>query len=38
LPFYNDLAEDDQMKVIEAIKDTAGWETPECSEPHRRLK
>ena len=38
LPFYNDLAEDDQMKVIEAIKDTVGWETPECSEPHRRLK
>jgi dTDP-4-amino-4,6-dideoxygalactose transaminase len=33
LPFYNDLTEDDQMRVIEAILDTAGWETPEPREP-----
>jgi dTDP-4-amino-4,6-dideoxygalactose transaminase len=33
LPFYNDLAEDDQMKVIEAILDTAGWQTAERGEP-----
>lgn len=25
LPFYNDLTEDDQMRVIQAILETAGW-------------
>jgi dTDP-4-amino-4,6-dideoxygalactose transaminase len=30
LPFYNDLGEDDQMRVIAAILDTAGWETTEA--------
>jgi dTDP-4-amino-4,6-dideoxygalactose transaminase len=33
LPFYNDLTEDDQMKVIEAILETAGWQTAERGEP-----
>lgn len=33
LPFYNDLAEDEQMRVVEAILDTDGWETQEVCPP-----
>jgi dTDP-4-amino-4,6-dideoxygalactose transaminase len=33
LPFYNDLTEDEQMRVVEAILDTDAWETPEVHRP-----
>ena len=33
LPFYNDLAEDEQMSVVEAILDTDAWETQEVCRP-----